>query len=70
MTLADNLERDNLITEKYFTYYVPDTNGFISFGDIPKSIIKDEKDIDWAPLWKEGNNAWSVAITDIRVDNS
>lgn len=67
-TLVDNLENYKEIKNKYFSFYLPDENGFITFGEIPSSIVSDADKINWAPLIPENENPWSVRLSDIIIE--
>jgi len=48
---VDNLlENDLDVVNKFFSFYLPDDEGYITFGEIPSHIVGDESAILWAPL--------------------
>lgn len=69
-TLVDNLESYKEIKNKFFSFYLPDENGFITFGEIPSSIVSDVEKINWAPLIPNNENPWSVRLSDIIIQQT
>lgn len=42
-TLIDNLENHDDIKNKFFSFYLPEDEGYITFGEIPDDIVPDAK---------------------------
>jgi hypothetical protein len=40
-TMIDNLENHDAIKNKYFSFYLPDNEGYITFGEIPSHIVPE-----------------------------
>lgn len=66
-TLVDNLESHDDIKNKFFSFYLPENEGYITFGEVPSDIVDDESKIEWAPLIPENENPWSVRLSDIVI---
>lgn len=66
-TLIDNLENHDAIKNKYFSFYLPNEKGYITFGEIPDEIVPDIDQIMWAPLIPDNENPWSVRLKDITI---
>lgn len=65
-TLVDNLEDYTKIKNKFFSFYLPENEGFIDFGEISE-IVKDQSHIEWAKLIPDNENPWSVRLSDILI---
>lgn len=69
-TLVDNLEDHDAFKNKFFSFYLPENEGFVTFGEVPSHIVKDEKLINWAPLIPDNENPWSVRMSDIVIQSN
>jgi len=69
-TLVDNLYLHEDLQNKFFSFYLPDEKGFITFGEIPQDIVGDTSKIDWAPLNEKQENPWTIRLKDIIVETS
>lgn len=55
------------MANKYFSFYLPDEKGYITFGEIPDDIVPDTEKIEWAPLIPNNENPWSVRMSSITI---
>jgi hypothetical protein len=64
------LEDHDAVKNKFFSFYLPENEGFVTFGEVPSHIVSDEKLINWAPLIPDNENPWSVRMSDIVIQSN
>ena len=73
-TLIENLKKNEILKENYFSYHINKENAILSFGEIQKNCANSLKDFDWAPIYIEGGDKedkdWILKLIDINVRNN